>query len=73
MKVRLITVSTVPSNGKEVPALRLSGDWLGKLGFRLGRKVIIQEKPGQLMVQLVSIAAEDRPGSEEGSPCEWPL
>ena len=55
MKVRLMTVSSITNGGKEVPALRLSGDWLSKVGFNLGKKVIIQERPGQLTIQLISL------------------
>lgn len=54
MKVRLLTVSAINTNGKDVPALRLSGDWLTKIGFNHGKKVIVQEKPGQLTIQLIS-------------------
>ena len=58
MKVRLLTVSTATANGKDVPALRLSGDWLSKVGFNLGKKVIVQERPGQLTIQLISLEEE---------------
>jgi hypothetical protein len=62
MKVRLLTVTNAVSNGKDVPALRISGEWLTKIGFNHGKKVIIQERPGQLMIHLISF--------EEGSSCE---
>jgi molybdopterin biosynthesis enzyme MoaB len=62
MRVRLLTVSATNANGKEVPALRLSGDWLAKQGFNLGKKVIVREQPGQLTIQLVSL--------EGGASCE---
>ena len=62
MRVRLLTVSTATAGGKEVPALRLSGDWLSKNGFRQGKNVIVREQPGQLTILLVSI--------EEGIACE---
>jgi len=62
MKVRLITVSSITNGGKEVPALRLSGVWLAKMGFNLGKKVIVREQPGQLTIQLVSL--------EGGASCE---
>jgi hypothetical protein len=60
-KVRLFTVSSVNEKDKKVPSLRISGEWLGKLGFNLGRKYIIQEQPGQLVIQLIY------PGEEK--PC----
>lgn len=62
MKVRLLTVSTVSSGNKEVPALRLSGDWLAKLGFVHGKKFIAEEQDGKLTLQLITL--------EEVSPCE---
>jgi hypothetical protein len=62
MKVRLLTVCAVSANGKDVPALRISGDWLAKVGFKLGKKVIIREQPGQLTIQLITL--------EEANPCE---
>jgi len=61
MKVRMLTVSAVLAGDKEVPALRLSGQWLAKMGFSLGRKVIVQERPGQIIIQAISI--------EEGESC----
>jgi hypothetical protein len=62
MKVRLLTVSTVSAGGRDVPALRISGDWLAKIGFRRGKKFIIQERAGQLTIQLITL--------EEAGPCE---
>jgi len=55
MKVRMLTVGALTAGGREVPALRLSGQWLAKRGFDRGRKVIVQEKPGQIIIQAVSI------------------
>jgi hypothetical protein len=61
-KVRLHTVSSVRDNGqKKVPSLRISGEWLEKLGFQLGRQYVIHEQPGQLVIQLI------HPG--EGKTC----
>lgn len=62
MKVRMLTVSTMTANGKNVPAIRLSGEWLGKVGFGLGKKIIVREQPGQLTIHLITF--------EEGHPCE---
>ena len=52
MKNRRLTVGYIHSNEKEVPMIRLAGDWLGRQGFSLGKKVIVQETPGQLVIQL---------------------
>jgi hypothetical protein len=62
MKVRRLTVSTVSANGKDVPALRISGDWLTKVGFCRGKKFIIRERAGELTLQLVTL--------EEADSCE---
>ena len=39
MKTRRLTVSSIYSNEKQVPAIRLSGNWLVENGFQTGRKV----------------------------------
>jgi hypothetical protein len=62
MKVRILTVSAVSAGGKDVPALRISGDWLAKVGFCRGKKFIVAERAGQLTLQLVTL--------EEANPCE---
>jgi hypothetical protein len=62
MKVRILTVSTVSAGGKDVPAVRISGDWLSKVGFCRGKKFIVAERAGQLTLQLVTL--------EEANPCE---
>jgi hypothetical protein len=53
MKTRRLTVSSIYSNEKQVPAIRLSGNWLVKNGFQTGRKVIVDEKPGRLTIRLL--------------------
>lgn len=58
MKVRKLTVSYIHANQKTVPAIRISGEWLARIGFDLGQKAIIREMPGQLVIQL----------AEEGNP-----
>lgn len=55
LKVRLITVSEMMANNKPVPQIRLQGKWLDKLGFKAGRKVIVEEKFGQVLIRLVNI------------------
>ena len=53
MKTRRLTVSSIYSNEKQVPAIRLSGNWLVKNGFQTGRKVVVDEKPGSLTIRLI--------------------
>ena len=55
MKVRILTVGALNVGGKDLPALRLSGQRLAETGFGPGKKVIVQEKPGQIIIQLVTI------------------
>ena len=52
MKNRRLTVSYLFIKEREVPMIRLSGDWLKALGFDSGRKVIVREQPGELVIRL---------------------
>jgi len=57
MKNRRLTVSyTYFNHEKEVPIIRLSGDWLKALGFHSGSKVVVREQPGELVIQLAKEA-----------------
>jgi hypothetical protein len=60
MKTRRLTVSSIYANEKQVPAIRLSGNWLVENGFQTGRKVVVDEKPGSLTIRL--ILGEDERG-----------
>ena len=53
MKVRLLKVSSIMANGKEVAQIRISGKWLEALGFKIGSNYIVEEKYGQLVLRLV--------------------
>ncbi|MCB1035181.1 MAG: SymE family type I addiction module toxin [Acidobacteria bacterium] len=39
---------------REVPFLRMKGDWLGVAGFPVGSKVRVQVEPGRLVIEPVS-------------------
>jgi formylmethanofuran dehydrogenase subunit D len=56
MKNRRLTVGSTYFKEKEVPFIRLSGDWLKNLGFSSGQKVVIREEPGILVIQLAEEA-----------------
>ena len=56
MKDRRLTVGYIFANEKEIPMIRLSGDWLNRQGFSLGKKVVVREQPGQLVIQLAEEA-----------------
>ena len=56
MNNRRLTVGSTYFKEKEVPFIRLSGNWLKNLGFEFGQKVVVREEPGQLVIQLVEEA-----------------
>jgi len=69
MRERLFTVShrlqpdprryTFSSKtGPVVPYLRMSGRWLGGLGFAIGSKVRVSAQAGRLVLELAEPAAE---------------
>ena len=62
MQVRLITVYSTYINNSQIPQIRIQGKWLEKLGFREGKKILVQEKYGELTIKLVHI--------EENNPKE---
>lgn len=72
--IRTLTVSTVhrESGGSMrikhswVPALRLNGQWLGRLGFAPGQKVEL--KIGQGTIVITSICDASGAGDEEAKP-----
>lgn len=55
MQVRLLTVYSTYIGSTELPQIRIQGKWLEKLGFRKGKKFIVQEKHGELLIKLVQI------------------
>lgn len=55
MKVRLLTISSTTAKTREVPQIRIQGVWLEKLGFTAGKKILIEENCGKLVLKLVTI------------------
>lgn len=56
MSSRVLTVSglyTSPSSSKAVPAVRIQGQWLKELGFRIGDKVEIYEDREEITIRLL--------------------
>jgi hypothetical protein len=53
MKTRRLTVSSTYFNEKQVPYIRLSGNWLIENGFQTGRKIMVDEQPGSLTIRLI--------------------
>jgi hypothetical protein len=62
MKTRRLTVSSIYANEKQVPAIRLSGNWLVKNGFHTGWKFQVDEQPGSLTIRLI-LGEDERGGS----------
>ena len=58
VKVRILTVSSMGIDNKETPMIRITGKWLEKLGFLSGKKVMIEERYGQLVLKTVKIENE---------------
>ncbi|MCX7921368.1 MAG: hypothetical protein N3B21_05005 [Clostridia bacterium] len=54
MGIRLITVGTDWLDG-EAPLLQLSGMWLSDLGFASGKKVVVEEKNGGILLRVVAV------------------
>jgi antitoxin component of MazEF toxin-antitoxin module len=38
---------------QEAPTIRLHGKWLGKLGFRIGQKVVVEQSHGHLTISIL--------------------
>jgi hypothetical protein len=53
MKTRRFTVSSIFREENQVPAIRLSGNWLSCNGFQIGVKYLVYEKPGTLIISLI--------------------
>ncbi|NLW48860.1 MAG: type I addiction module toxin, SymE family [Firmicutes bacterium] len=47
-----LTVSSIWSNNKRVPMIRLTGNWLAENGFQIGRKIIARITSGRLVVEV---------------------
>lgn len=58
VKVRILTVSSMGIDNKEAPMIRITGKWLEKLGFSSGKKIMIEERYGQLVLKTVKIENE---------------
>lgn len=55
MNQRILTVSYIaPYNRKEMPLIRIQGRWLEKLGFTIGKKIIVKEKYDKLIILIAN-------------------
>ncbi len=68
--MRTIRVSRVFRGERALPFVRLSGDWLGSLGFRLGSEVAVTGAPGRIVLDL-AVAAHEKASTVD--PFAWEL
>lgn len=59
MKVRILTVSSMGIDNKEAPMIRITGKWLEKLGFSSGKKIMVEERYGQLILKVIKIEDDE--------------
>ena len=52
MKSHAHTVYSILTNGKKVPLIRLSGQWLERCGFKPGCKYTVNELSGCLLLMV---------------------
>ncbi|MHB8064123.1 MAG: SymE family type I addiction module toxin [Ruminiclostridium sp.] len=55
MKVRLLTITSMGMDSKEAPMIRITGKWLERLGFGIGKKIMVEEKYGQLVIKVITV------------------
>ena len=51
MNFKILKISYLFANKKPVPNINLSGDWLKKAGFEIGKSVTIEIKENQLIIK----------------------
>ena len=54
MKQRILTITYINYNRRSVPMIRIAGEWLEKLGYGIKSKIVIIEKPNELVIQKVN-------------------
>ncbi|MGE5604197.1 MAG: SymE family type I addiction module toxin [Bacteroidota bacterium] len=52
MKTKVFTVTHAKAKLKRRPAIKLQGDWLGKIGFEAGKVVTAQYQKGKITLRL---------------------
>jgi toxic protein SymE len=53
---RFLTINYIyvsPRANRPFPAIRLQGEWLEKLGFTIGSRVLVHENYGELVIKLL--------------------
>lgn len=55
----VLTVTSFYQAEKKLPFIRLRGLWLKNLGFECGDKVQVEERPGKLVIQVISKAIQE--------------
>jgi hypothetical protein len=54
-KKRLLTVSSAFINNQQIPQIRIQGKWLNDLGFSIRCRVEVEEREGQLIINLTTV------------------
>jgi hypothetical protein len=61
---RQLTVGSIRKNHQKVPYIRLTGYWLARNGFQIGRSIVVRVRPGGIDLAL------DTPENEPPQPIE---
>jgi hypothetical protein len=62
---RNLTVGELYGNGKTVPMIRLSGQWLEELGFTSGDYVSVKREDGKMIISLDTEKSDEQAFIEE--------
>jgi len=63
MKKRKLKIYKAPgTSASNIPCIRLQGRWLEKLGYKIGKEVIVGELNGWLVIRP---AVEDEPAEQD--------
>ncbi len=66
MAVRLLTISRKPGSNPEHPFINLGGKWLKENGFKIGDKVLIEGRKGNLQIRAIQFLEGTCPEPVEG-------
>ena len=49
---RMLTVASLFDGRATIPMIRMRGEWLRKLGFAIGARIVISEQRGRIVLSL---------------------
>ncbi len=64
MAVRVLTISRKPGSNPDHPFINLGGKWLKENGFKIGDKVLIEGRKGNLQIRAIEFL-EDASSNEK--------